>query len=132
MEEFKSLIFSEKKENAASSVQQFSRYITRLNEKRMTLVDASCLTSFKNEEFRITSKSARLILRTEKERMLFHVNDKGRVSWDLFVIVLATFNCFSVPYNVAYQPDVNHVLLLRVLILYFRMLNRFIYSFSTA
>ena len=39
-------------------------------------------------------------------RLLFHVNDKGRISWDLFVMVLAVFNCLSVPYLIAYEPEV--------------------------
>ena len=64
----------------------------------------------KNNEYRekFASKNRRQFLNIlEKKRLLFHLNDRGRVSWDLFVMVLATFNCFSVPYNVAYEPEVT-------------------------
>ena len=29
-----------------------------------------------------------------------------RVRWDLFVMLLATWNCFSIPFNVAFEPAV--------------------------
>ena len=34
------------------------------------------------------------------------MNDPKRIRWDLFVMVLATWNCFSIPFNVAFEPEI--------------------------
>ena len=38
-------------------------------------------------------------------RCLCKLQDKIRVWWDLFIMVLATWNCFSIPFTVAFQND---------------------------
>ena len=38
---------------------------------------------------------------------LFGLNDSKRTAWDLFVMILATFNVFTIPFNVAFAPAVS-------------------------
>ena len=33
------------------------------------------------------------------------LNDTKRTLWDLFVMILATFNVFAIPFNVAFEPE---------------------------
>ena len=33
------------------------------------------------------------------------MQDKKRIWWDLFIMILATWNCFSIPFSVAFQND---------------------------
>ena len=32
-------------------------------------------------------------------------NDKYRMKWDIFIMVLALWNCISIPFDVAFQPE---------------------------
>ena len=41
---------------------------------------------------------------TQYNRCLCRLNDGKRTGWDLFVMVLATFNVFQIPFNVAFEP----------------------------
>ena len=36
---------------------------------------------------------------------MLSVNDPRRVQWDLFVMLLAIWNCFQLPLNVAFHPS---------------------------
>ena len=40
-----------------------------------------------------------------RRRLLLSVNERWRVRWDLFVMVLAIWNCFQLPFNIAFSPD---------------------------
>ena len=40
-----------------------------------------------------------------KSKCLVKISDPWRVKWDIFVIFLALYNCFSIPFEVAYQPS---------------------------
>ncbi len=46
------------------------------------------------------------IIILEGRKYMFRVNDTIRVRWDLFVMVLAAWNCLSIPFSVAFQPEV--------------------------
>ncbi len=37
---------------------------------------------------------------------MFKVNDPRIIKWDLFVIILALYNSFSIPFEVAFEPPV--------------------------
>jgi CRP-like cAMP-binding protein len=40
-----------------------------------------------------------------KDRKCFwQMNEQTRIRWDLFVMVLATWNCFTIPFNAAFRP----------------------------
>lgn len=39
-------------------------------------------------------------------RFMWRSNDKQRVNWDLFVMIIATWNCFSLPFDVAFEPPI--------------------------
>ncbi len=39
-------------------------------------------------------------------KYILRINDKRRVRWDLFVMVLATWNCISIPVDVAFKAEV--------------------------
>ena len=49
-------------------------------------------------------------------RCLCRLNDSKRTGWDLFVMVLATFNVFQIPFNVAFEPPFMDTL-------YFEIIN---------
>lgn len=38
--------------------------------------------------------------------MLRH-NDNYRLKWDMYVMLLAFWNCISIPFDVAFEPDDN-------------------------
>lgn len=40
-----------------------------------------------------------------KELPLLRINDNKRIRWDLFIIILATYNCVTLPYEAAFLPD---------------------------
>ena len=44
-----------------------------------------------------------------KRRCFYRVNEVNRIRWDLSIMILATWNCFSIPFNVAFEPEVSHV-----------------------
>lgn len=46
----------------------------------------------------IASKTPKYIIRT---------NSKGRLKWDLFVMLLATWNCMWIPIDIAFEPSVS-------------------------
>eukprot|EP00347_Sterkiella_histriomuscorum_P022573 403337973 len=55
----------------------------------------------------------------KKYRFLIKVNGNYRIRWDLFVMMLSIWNCYSLPFDVAFQPETfNH--------LFFEYLNTFI------
>ena len=41
------------------------------------------------------------------KRWFFRANEPRRLRWDLWIMFLATFNCFQVPYNVAFDTKEN-------------------------
>lgn len=46
---------------------------------------------------------------------MFRPNGNFRVRWDLFVMVLATWNCFSIPITVAFEPAFAETLVMFIL-----------------
>lgn len=40
----------------------------------------------------------------KESKCLIRGHSKAKVKWDVFVMVLAIFNCFSVPFEVAFKP----------------------------
>lgn len=44
-------------------------------------------------------------LKTKKHRFIIRSNSSFRLRWDLFIMLLAIFNCIVAPVNVAYQPQ---------------------------
>ena len=40
-------------------------------------------------------------------RLMLSGNSKFRLRWDLFVMILAVYNCFEIPFSVAFDPDVT-------------------------
>ena len=38
-------------------------------------------------------------------------NSRFRLNWDLFIMLLAIYNCVSIPFNAAFTPDANVVYL---------------------
>ena len=38
---------------------------------------------------------------------LIHIHDERKTLWDLFVILLAVWNVFSIPFEVAFSPHVQ-------------------------
>jgi hypothetical protein len=39
-----------------------------------------------------------------RPKYIFRLTDPGRVKWDLFVMSLAIWNCFSIPFVIAFKP----------------------------
>lgn len=40
-----------------------------------------------------------------KEGILFRNNDNGKINWDLVIMVLSLFNSFTVPVEMAFEPE---------------------------
>lgn len=38
------------------------------------------------------------------DKYIIRYSDKLKVRWDIFVIILALYNCFVIPYNIAFIP----------------------------
>jgi len=47
----------------------------------------------------------RIILTEGKGSCMVRVNDPRKTNWDLFVITLAVYNCFSIPFEIAFAPE---------------------------
>lgn len=60
--------------------------------------------SSKFSDHKITAVRAEATIKQELPKYMFHHNNKWRMRWDLFIIVLALYNCISIPLNVAF-PD---------------------------
>lgn len=43
-------------------------------------------------------------LKPKKARWILRNNSPLKVKWDLIIMLLATWNCFTIPVNVAYNP----------------------------
>jgi len=43
---------------------------------------------------------------SHKDSCMFRVNEKMRIRWDLFVMILAFWNCYSLPFAVAFEPEI--------------------------
>ena len=41
----------------------------------------------------------------KKRKCLFRTHGQNKIKWDLFIMLLATINCFQVPYNVAFADS---------------------------
>jgi len=55
------------------------------------------------EEFKPTMKERY----TEERRCILKHNSQFRLRWDLFIMLLAIYNCISIPFNAAFNPDAN-------------------------
>ena len=40
--------------------------------------------------------------RLEKKPTILSINDPKKTHWDLFIMILATINCFQIPFDVAF------------------------------
>ena len=40
--------------------------------------------------------------RLEKKPWILSINDPKKTHWDLFIMILATINCFQIPFDVAF------------------------------
>jgi len=49
-----------------------------------------------------STQQSTLIEHEKGRKFFFKTHSQGRLRWDLFIIFLATFNCFQVPYNLAF------------------------------
>lgn len=49
-------------------------------------------------------KVPELLKRSGKEPLTFSINDERKTNWDLFVMILATYNCFEIPLGMAFNP----------------------------
>ena len=43
--------------------------------------------------------------RWKTRKCFWQMNEQIRIKWDLFVMILATWNCFAIPFNAAFSPD---------------------------
>ena len=43
--------------------------------------------------------------RLKKQPWILSINDPKKTHWDLFIMILATINCFQIPFDVAFQPE---------------------------
>ncbi|CAI2376015.1 unnamed protein product [Moneuplotes crassus] len=50
-----------------------------------------------------------------KFRCLFRAHDKNKLRWDLYIMLLATLNCFQVPYTLAFSEEGEEPLFLSVI-----------------
>jgi len=54
-----------------------------------------------------TKPKSKLILnRVVEVKFLFRPNDNFKAKWDLIVIISAVFNCFAIPFKVAFEPEI--------------------------
>ena len=35
---------------------------------------------------------------------MLQINDKRKMKWDIFIIIIAIYNCFQIPIEIAYEP----------------------------
>ena len=42
-----------------------------------------------------------------RRRCLLKVDDNAKIRWDIFIILLATWNCFQIPFTLAFMPDLD-------------------------
>ena len=62
--------------------------------------------SDENEEFQENRDDQFDIQQEKLGFLLFHHNSKFRMRWDLIVILLALYNCVSIPYEVAFKSSI--------------------------
>jgi len=43
---------------------------------------------------------------SQKKKWMLRVNDVKKTRWDSFIIVLAIYNCFQIPFEIAFQPEI--------------------------
>ena len=55
------------------------------------------------------SRKTKEIVKTIPEFML-SFNDSKRVQWDICVILMTIFNCFYIPFNIAFEPSIYYEL----------------------
>jgi hypothetical protein len=57
----------------------------------------------------------RRILKVIRKPPLLSINSPKKTRWDLFVIILATYNCFQIPIEVAFDPELLQQTRMKVL-----------------
>lgn len=40
------------------------------------------------------------------QKCILRTNDPSRIKWDLLVMLMATWNCYSIPFEIAFEPEV--------------------------
>ena len=65
--------------------------------------------TFQSETDEIVNKGMAFHLarkkRLKKQPWILSINDPKKTHWDLFIMILATINCFQIPFDVAFQPE---------------------------
>ena len=41
------------------------------------------------------------------KKFIIRVNSSARIRFDLFVMLFATWNCFAIPYEIAFEPEIS-------------------------
>lgn len=41
-----------------------------------------------------------------RPKWILRQQEPNRVNWDLFVMLLASYNCFSIPFGIAFEPSI--------------------------
>lgn len=59
------------------------------------------------EEFKPTMKEKYLEEKKRKGKCILKHNSQFRLRWDLFIMLLAIYNCISIPFNAAFSPTYN-------------------------
>jgi competence protein ComGF len=59
------------------------------------------------EEFKPTMKEKYLEEKKRKGKWIIKHNSHFRLRWDLFIMLLAIYNCISIPFNAAFAPEAN-------------------------
>jgi hypothetical protein len=49
-----------------------------------------------------------------KKAWILSINDPKKTQWDLFIMILATINCFQIPFDVAFQPPLFKTTLFQI------------------
>jgi hypothetical protein len=79
---------------------QMSNYLTKRGREFLPI-----------EKLQIDNETDRVRISEEKlsrtnKRFIFKPNDPFRHRWDIVIMVSAIFNCFSIPFKVAYKPEI--------------------------
>ena len=49
---------------------------------------------------------AKYLEKNKQKRCILRLNDSSRINFDLFVMLFATWNCFAIPFEIAFEPEI--------------------------
>ena len=80
-----------------------------INEKRNIKREkehSKNITSFKHKikQCKLMLQNSKQFCRPSKRKFMVSQNDPRKTNWELFVIVLALYNCFFIPFELAFSP----------------------------